>query len=86
MRLAFFELKLYVPRYRTRKLQKSFKYQGAKFGTRYHLNLKKLPFDQFKIQKIFIVKLQMIHNSKLIKIDKSSSLIYSQRIQINMKN
>ena len=28
----------------------------------------------------------MIHNSKLIEIDKSSSLIYTQRIQINVKN
>ena len=27
----------------------------------------------------------MIHNSKLIKIDQSSSLIYTQNIQINMK-
>ena len=28
----------------------------------------------------------MIHNSKLIKIDKSSSLICMQRIEINTKN
>ena len=32
------------------------------------------------------VNLQLIHNSKLIKVDKSSSLIYSQRTQINTKN
>ena len=35
---------------------------------------------------MFIVKLQMIYNSKLIKIDKSPSLIYTQRIQVIMKN
>ena len=29
---------------------------------------------------VFIVKLQMIHDSKLIKTDKSSSLTYTQRI------
>ena len=28
----------------------------------------------------------MIYNSKLIEIDKSSSLIYTQRIQMNIKN
>ena len=37
-RLASSELNLYLPRYRVQKLQKSFKYQGAKFGTRYHMN------------------------------------------------
>ena len=36
---------------------------------------------------MFIVKLQMILNSlKLNKINKSSSLTYTQHIQINMKN
>ena len=49
------------------------------------MNLK-ITMRSIKIQKIFIVKLQMIHNSKLIEIDKSSSLIFTQRIQINMKN
>ena len=37
------------------------------------------------MQKRFVVKLQMIHNL-IIKIDKSSSLIYPLHIQINMKN
>ena len=38
------------------------------------------------MQKIFIVKLGMIHNSlKLIKLGKNSNLTYAQYIQINVK-
>ena len=88
MCLALSELNLDLSRCRTQKLQKSFKYQGAKIWNLVPYELKKLPLNQFKLKykKICIVKLQIIHNSKLIEIDKSSSLIYTQRIQINMKN
>ena len=49
-RLALFELNLYLPRYRTQKLQKSFKYQEAKIWNSVAYELKKLPFDQFKLK------------------------------------
>ena len=38
------------------------------------------------MQKMLIVKLQIICDSQLIKIDKSLSLICTQHIQIIMKN
>ena len=47
-RLALSELNLYLPRYRTQKLQKSFKHQGAKIWNSASYELKNLPFDQFK--------------------------------------
>ena len=59
-RLALSELNLYLPRNRTQNLQKGFKYQEAKIWNSVLYELKKLPFDQFKNKKIFIVKLQMI--------------------------
>ena len=47
-RIALPGLNLYLPRYRTQKLQKSFKYQGAKIWNSVPYKLKKLPFDQIK--------------------------------------
>ena len=49
-RLALSELNLYLPRYRTQKLQKSFKYQGAKIWNSVPYEFKKLPFDQFELK------------------------------------
>ena len=49
-RLALSELNLYLPRYRTQKLQKSFKHQGAKIWNSVPYEFKKLPFDQFKLK------------------------------------
>ena len=49
-RLALCELNLYLPRYRTQKLQKSLKYQGAKIWNTVPYELKKFPFDQFKFK------------------------------------
>ena len=49
-RRASSELNLYLPRYRTQKLQKTFKYQGAKIWNSVPHNLKKLPFDQVKLK------------------------------------
>ena len=49
-RLALSELNLYLPKYRTQKLQKSFKYQGAKIWNSVPYELKKLPFHQFKLK------------------------------------
>ena len=48
--LALSELNLYLPRYRTQKLQKGFKYQGAKIWRSVPYELEKLPFDQFKLK------------------------------------
>ena len=48
--LALSELNLYLPRYRTQKLQKSLKYQGAKIWHSVPYELEKLPFDQFKLK------------------------------------
>ena len=41
---------------------------------------------QIKIKKYLSFNYKWFHYSKLIEIDKISSLIYTQRIQINMKN
>ena len=49
-RLALSELSLYLPRYRTQKLQKTFKYQGDKIWNSIPYKLKKLPFDQFELK------------------------------------
>ena len=49
-RLASSELNLYLPGCRTQKLQKSFKYQRAKIWNSVPHELKKFPFDQFKLK------------------------------------
>ena len=69
-RLAISELNLYLTRYKTQKLQKSFKYQRAKIWNSVPYEFKKLPFDQLKLKnKKYLSLIQMIHNSKLIEID-----------------
>ena len=47
-RLASSELNLYLPRYKSQKLQKSFKYQGVKIWNSVPQDLKQLPFNRFK--------------------------------------
>ena len=47
-RLASSELNLYLPRYKSQKLQKSFKYQGVKIWNSVPQDLKQLPFNPFK--------------------------------------
>ena len=47
-RLASSELNLYLPRYKSQKLQKSFKYQGVKIWNSIPQDLKQLPFNRFK--------------------------------------
>ena len=42
-RLASSELNLYLPRYKSQKLQKSFKYQGVKIWNSVPLDLKQYP-------------------------------------------
>ena len=48
--LASKEHGLYIPRFRTKRLQNSFKYQGVKIWNLIPENLQKLPFNRFKIK------------------------------------
>ena len=47
-RLALSEFNLYLPKYRSKKITKSFNYQEAKIWNSVPHELKELPFDQFK--------------------------------------
>ena len=49
-RLASYSNNLYLPRYKTNKLQKSFKFQGIKIWNSIPNDLRKLSFNQFKMK------------------------------------
>ena len=49
-RLASSDFNLFLPRYRTKKLQRNFKYQGVKIWNSLSEELKILSFNQFKIK------------------------------------
>ena len=49
-RLASMEHGLYIPRFRTKRLQNSFKYQGVEIWNSVPENLQKLPFNRFIMQ------------------------------------
>ena len=49
-RLASSEFNLFLPRYRTKKLQRNFKYQGVKIWNSLSEELKILSFNQFKVK------------------------------------
>ena len=52
-RLASFSDNLYLPRYKTNKMQRSFKFQGVKIWNSTPNDLRKLSFNQFKIYLFF---------------------------------
>ena len=64
-RLASSKLNLYLPRYKSQKLQKSFKYQGVKIWNSVPQDLKQLPFNRFKTKykKHLTLKIQMNFSS-----------------------
>ena len=49
-RLASSQYSLYLPRYKTLTLQRNIKFQGVKIWNSVPLEIKKLPFNRFKIQ------------------------------------
>ena len=49
-RLASYSNNLYLPRYKTNKMQRSFKFQGVKICNSIPNDLRKLSFNQFKMK------------------------------------
>ena len=49
-RLASYSNNLYLPRYKTNKMQRSFKFQGVKIWNSIPNDLRKLSFNQFKMK------------------------------------